>query len=47
MIIVDDWDKWEQNFNDAKAFFESKGNTDTKSKLKNKWFNNFIKNIKQ
>ena len=44
--MKEDWDIWEENFKDAKAFFESKGNLQTRAKLKSKWYNNFIKNTK-
>ena len=32
---------WERTFFNAKRFFESKGNINTRSKLKDKWFNEF------
>ncbi len=40
------WEMWENNFKNAKAFFGSKGNMDTKSKLKDKWFKEFMNNLK-
>lgn len=43
MTTINPYDYWEQNWKDAKEFFESKGNTMTLIKLKNKWYNNFMK----
>jgi hypothetical protein len=36
---------WNRNFFNAKRFFETKGNIKTKSKLKDKWFNDFKKDL--
>jgi hypothetical protein len=36
---------WERNFFNAKRFFETKGNIKTKSRLKDKWFNDFKKDL--
>ena len=40
------WNGWEQNFEDAKRFFNSKGNNVTLNNLKTKWYKNYCKNIK-
>jgi hypothetical protein len=37
------WGLWCVNWNDAYAFFNSKGNVDTKSKLKDKWYKDFMR----
>lgn len=41
------WNIWSNNFFNAKKFFESKGNGETKSKLKDKWFKEFGSGISQ
>lgn len=41
------WEIWENNFFDAKRFFESKGNIKTRSRLKDKWFKNFKKDLEK
>ena len=41
--IVNTWDLWEQNWEDAKRFFTTKGNLNTKEMYKVKWHNNFFK----
>jgi len=40
-------DIWSPNFYDAKRFFESKGNANTRSRLKDKWHKNLAENIKK
>lgn len=40
---INTWDLWTENWNNAKAFFDSKGNSKTKSKLKTKWHKDFMK----
>ncbi len=40
------WELWGQNWRDASNFFNSKGNIQTKARLKEKWHDNFVKNIK-
>uniref|UniRef100_A0A6M3XER0 Uncharacterized protein n=1 Tax=viral metagenome TaxID=1070528 RepID=A0A6M3XER0_9ZZZZ len=42
---LDGWDIWERNFYNAKRFFDSKGNTKTRSRLKDKWFKDFKKDL--
>lgn len=37
------WDSWEKEWKNAYNFFNSKGNVHTKSKLKDKWFKEFVK----
>ncbi len=39
------WEMWERNFYNAKRFFSTKGNLKTKSKLKDKWFRDFQKDL--
>lgn len=39
------WQVWERNWKNAKRFFESKGNIDTRSRLKDKWFKDFKKDL--
>jgi hypothetical protein len=40
-IKIDGWEIWSRNWENAKRFFESKGNAKSRSKLKDKWFKNF------
>lgn len=40
---MNDWDAWANNWKCAKAFFESEGNVKTRSRLKDKWYKQFIK----
>jgi len=44
--MINTWDLWEKEFNNAKKFFETKGNIKTKSKLKDKWYKEFIQSLK-
>ena len=44
--IVDVWDIWSRNFYGAKRFFGSRGNIKTKSKLKDRWYKQFVKDLK-
>lgn len=39
------WKLWEREFADAKAFFTSKGNINTRSRLKDKWYKSFERMI--
>ena len=39
------WEMWKKNFENAKKFFKSKGNIKTRSKLKNKWYNEFFEDL--
>ncbi len=39
------WDIWEQNWINAAKFFNSRGNINTKAKLKKKWLDNFNKDF--
>lgn len=41
------WDIWGKNFENAKRFFNSKGNIHTKSRLKDKWHNDFMNDLKE
>lgn len=45
-MTIEVWNYWEQNWNNAKNFFNSKGNIQTKSKLKKKWYKDFEAMIK-
>ncbi len=39
------WDIWTKNWENAKRFFDSKGNIKTRAKLKAKWLKDFEKDI--
>jgi len=41
------WRFWVSNWENAKRFFESKGNIKTRAKLKAKWYKDFEKTINQ
>lgn len=41
MKVIDIFDLWTKEWNNAYKFFNSKGNAETKSKLKNKWYKEF------
>ena len=41
------WDIWEKNFFNAKRFFRSKGNKNTRSRLKDKWFKGFKEDLEK
>ena len=45
--MVNTWDLWVKEFNNAKKFFNSKGNVHTKSKLKDEWYKSFIKSLNE
>lgn len=47
MNRINIWDYWEKNFYNAKRFFESKGNIKTRSKLKDKWYKEFVESLKE
>ena len=36
---------WDENWKNAERFFHSKGNITTKSKLKDKWHNEFFRDL--
>ena len=36
------WEMWRDNWKNAKKFFESKGNAQTKIKLKGEWYKKFF-----
>ncbi len=42
---VSGWDVWSRNFYNARKFFVSKGNTKTRSRLKDKWYKDFVKDL--
>jgi len=44
--IINVWELWEKEFYNAKAFFDSKGDMKTKSRLKDKWYKSFEKSLK-
>jgi len=39
------WDVWTNNFYNAKRFFTSRGNLQTRTRLKDKWAKEFKKDI--
>lgn len=39
------WDEWSKNFNNAKAFFESKGSIKQKERLKKRWLDGFYESL--
>ena len=41
----DTWAAWARNWNHAKAFFESKAIPTTRSRLKTKWYNQYLKDM--
>ncbi len=41
MSEINVWDLWQREWKNASKFFQSKGNTKTKSKLKDKWYKDF------
>lgn len=45
MKQINIWDLWEKNWENASNFFQSKGNTTTRSKLKNKWYKEFVADL--
>ena len=46
MSLYDDArEMWDNNFYNAKKFFESKGNITTKGKFKIKWYNKFYDDL--
>ncbi len=45
--MINTWDLWVKEFNNAKKFFNSKGNVHTKSKLKDEWYKSFIKSLNE
>lgn len=47
MKLVNTFDLWAENWEHAKRFFNSKGNTDTKTKLKARWYNDFMKMLEE
>jgi len=40
--IMNTWDLWVQNWNNANKFFNSKGKVETRARLKKKWHDDFI-----
>lgn len=47
MTKINIWDEWAKNFENAKAFFTSKGNIKTKAKLKKKWHDDYFKTFEK
>ena len=41
--MINTWDLWEREWENAYAFYNSKGNIKTKSRLKDKWYKDFKK----
>ena len=39
------FEMWSDNFKNAKKFFDSKGNSNTKSGLKDKWYKKFYEDL--
>lgn len=46
MKIENAWDAWGIEWENAKRFFNSKGNIHTRSKLKDKWHKEFMEILK-
>ncbi len=44
-IKIDLWELWEREWNNAYRFYHTKGNAQTKSRLKTKWHNDFMEMI--
>lgn len=40
------WDLWKREWTNAYDFYNSKGNVKTKSKLKDRWYKDFVKILK-
>ena len=47
ITVINTWELWAENFEDAKRFFKSEGNIKTRSKLKDKWYKNYIKQLER
>lgn len=41
------WEMWAKNWENAKRFFDSKGNTKTRSRLKDKWHKDFMSDLER
>lgn len=41
-MVINTFDLWERNWKDAYNFFNSKGNSQTKSNLKDRWYKDFM-----
>lgn len=41
--MINVWDLWTKEWKNASNFFNSKGNSKTTSRLKDKWYNDFKK----
>lgn len=46
-MVINVWELWEQEWNNAYKFFNSKGNITTKARLKKKWHDDFMKMFKK
>jgi len=44
--MINTWDLWVKEWENASKFFNTKGNIKTKSKLKDKWYKEFIQMLK-
>jgi len=44
-LNVMSFEMWRDNFKNAKKFFESKGNLNTRSRLKDKWHKDFYEKL--
>lgn len=41
------WELWEREWKNAYRFYHTKGNIKTKSKLKDKWYKDFVKILEE
>ena len=46
MTTINTWELWDKNFHNARNFFKSKGNNQTKGRLKKKWHDDFMQMFK-
>ena len=46
MEKINTWETWVKNWENANKFFQSKGNTKTRSRLKDKWYKDFMADLK-
>lgn len=46
MKQINIWDLWAKNWENAYNFFKSEGNAKTKGRLKNKWYKQYMDDLK-
>jgi hypothetical protein len=46
-IVINTFALWAREWQNAYNFFHSEGNTKTRSRLKTKWYNEFIKMVEE